>query len=308
MVNRRGQLILIGAVLLATVIFGLSFLLNSMLYAGATATGSTTAAVGEADQIGFEVQRGVRPLVIRVNHAARNITASGLATAVNSNVTRFSKLYGESKAAAGSTAVAVAYDNATSEFGTRIVQVQDAEFLDPSGDLDWKPVDDSAAVGWFTVNVDLENSTVNPAVFNVSNSSNQIDYTLERNGTNVTVTSDPDWTGPVSTECGETGGRVLLDMFAGTAYTSDCAFNGTGRLSGMVEEIRIDHGDRIEGRFSIVANRSATPVGHCTTGTPVTDPCRVPAVWTANLSVSVTGQQVRYDNAFNLSVYPGAGS
>jgi hypothetical protein len=307
--NTRGQLILVGALLLATIIFGVSFLLSSVVFTDVAGAGESAAAVGQVDQIDEEMRRGTGSLIVRVNHRQRHLNATEIATAVESNVTRFSRLYGESKAAAGAVSVSVAYDNGSSELGRRIVQVGDGEYRDAEGDTDWAPVPNSpdARVGWFTANVAIENTSEDPFAITAENrSGDELDLDIARDGSNLTVTADPGWAAATMSNRTGRAGRALLDLFDGSAYTSDCSFTGVGALSGPVA-LEFEDSHRIEGRFSIVTNRSNGQVGDeyeaCDVGPPRDEPCIAPVVWSANLTTSVRSDRVSYGNAFNFSVY-----
>ncbi len=307
-VDSRGQLILVGALLLATVIFGVSVLLNSVLFTDVAGAGESAAAVGQMDHIGDEIQRGTGSLIVRVNHRQRHLNASELAAAVASNVTRFSRLLGESKAAAGPVAVSVAYDNESSELGRRIVQVADGEYSDAEGDADWVPVPDSpdTRVGWFTANVAIQNTSEDPFSIEAENDTHELDLGIARNGSNLSVSADPDWDSQTTSTCAGSAGRSLIDLFDGSAYTSDCSFPGVRTLEGPVS-IEFEDSDRIEGRFSIVANRSNGQVDDeyepCHIGLPRDEPCITPVVWRANLDTTVRSDRITYRNGLNLSLY-----
>lgn len=316
----RAQLILIGALLLATVIFGLSLLLNSLLFSGAASSGGANAAIGQTQTLEFEVQQSVRSVGLRVNHARRNVTAGQLGPAFAANVSAFSRLYDESKAAAGSATVTVRYDNASSTLGYRIVQTHDAHFTDQTADPSWTLVPDSSqtAVGWFTANVAIGNtSTGQPFVVTAENASAELTLQLTADGGNLSVESELDGPAGLATSdvtCGATSGRALVDLYDGSAYTGDCEFDGLGALEGPIG-VEFDHADRVEGRYSLVLNRSNGNFGTeyltCVdggTGRPPgdADPCYAPVIWSANLTTVVQTDRVSYENAYNLTIYRGA--
>lgn len=327
----RGQMILIGAVLLATVIFGLSFLLNSLLFAGTAGADGSMAGVTQVQTADLEVQHSLRTLAVRVNHASRNVTATEVATALESNVTAFSRLYGEAKAAAGSATVTVAYDNATSTVGDRIVQTEDADFTDNDspGTGDWWPVPysgtcpscEATALGWFTANVAVENTSTagvgaTPAFTVIARNGTgaDVEYTVTKDGGNLTIDADASWqssTPPVT--CGATAGRALIDFYDGSAYTGACEFPGVGALDGPTA-VRFENPESIEGQYSLVVNRtydrlSATSDTYkpCN-GLPAgaADPCVAPVIWSANVTTTIHNDRVSYESAYNLTVYAEA--
>lgn len=310
----RAQLILAGALLLAAIVFGVSFLLSSVLSAGATAGGGAEGSMTDTERLNDEVNRGIRSLVVRVNHAGSVVTESEIEAAVAANVTQFSRLFGESKAAAGPTAVNVSFDGANSTVGYRLTQTADAEFEDYGGEADWVPIpdDQDASIGWFTANVEVRNTSSDPFTVVARNDSGaNIVIQMEENDGNLSVQSVPSYGPSRAGTCVPTGGRVLLDLFDGNAFNANCSFHGVGLLGDPIE-LEFSDADRIEGRFSIVANNSSSDHLNdeyypCTAGpATVTDPCLHPVVWSANLSTDVQSDRVTYQSSYNLSIYPGA--
>jgi hypothetical protein len=290
-------------------------MLSSVLHSGATGVGGADATVTDTDRLINEVNLGARSLVVRVNHAHWAANASEVAAAVDADVSIFADLYAESKAASGSVAVDVAFENATSRLGYRLVQTADADFSSADDDGDWEPIpkDQNATVGWFTANLDLQNTSDSPITVNASNGSRYIETEISKDQGNLSVKSTPSWAAPQADEtCEATGERVLLDLYDGTAFNSDCPFNGIALLDDPIS-IEFEDSSRIEGRYTIVANNRSTDqlddeVYHsCTDGSAtVTDPCLHPIIWSANLSTTVQSERLGYRNRYNLSIYPGA--
>lgn len=321
MVSRsdRAQLILIGALLLATIVFGLSFLLNSLLFNSAGASSPASVSVTEAEGTDFETQRSLRSLAVRVNHESRNVTAADLNATFAGNVTRFGRLLAESKATAGSTAVSVDFHNDSSRWGYRIVQAHDDDFREGTDVTStWSPVPDSpdAAVRWFTVNVnatspDIADIQANAFTIDARNDTAALDLAIwkkDQNNVSISVDGNP----PIT--CSGTDGRVLLDLYRGQAHTDDCEFTGVRSLGDPVS-LEFEEPEHMVGRYSIVVNQ--TKSSHygdeyltCTnggTGRPPNnaDPCVAPVLWTANLTTTVHSDRLAYENTYNLSVYGG---
>lgn len=324
----RAQLILIGAILVAAVIFGLSLVLNSILFAGSAGAGEVGTAITQTENVEFEIQRSVRSLAVRVNHAGRNRTADEVAADLEANVTDFARLYAESKTAAGSAIVSVAYQNTTSTVGYRIVQDHDDDFTDNDspGLTDWYPVPHSGvcsscedtAIGWFTANVKVGNTSQggvgNPA-FSVlaDNGSEHVRLTLTRDGGNLSVDPSTSLPGsPPEVTCGASSGRALLDLKSGSAYTGTCEFTGIGALSGTTS-VRFEDPEAVEGKYSIVVNETYDRLGPSSDtyrpcpgrGPDEADPCVTPVIWSANLTTTVQNDRVTYSNDYNVSVYGG---
>lgn len=320
--RERAQLILIGAILLATIIFGLSLLLNSVLFTGSSGASSADAALADTDVADFEVQRGARELIVRVTHAERNVTEADVRSNVERNVTQFSRLLAEAKAASGSVAVNVTYDDASSRLGYRIVQAHDADFTDADGTPDWTPAPafPDTTVGWFTANVNVANTSGNalPSIFTVraSNGSESVEVGLNRSGANMTVAVTKSWTPGITntTTCGSANGRVLVDIYRGSGFTDGCEFTGIDVFDGPTR-VTFENGGLIEGQYELVVNRSTPNIGNpavhreCVDGfgdgrpPAEADPCVAPVIWAANLTTTVHGDGVSFETSRNLTIY-----
>lgn len=326
----RAQLILIGAILIATIIFGLSVLLNSLVFTGASGASSAGASLDETDLADFEIQRNVRAVIVRVNHADRNVTfgpPGDLEIQISENVTRYSRLLAESKAASGSIAVDVSYNNSTSRSGYRIVQAHDDDFTDMDGNPSWVPVPGPGApwstpdtnVGWFTANVNVANTTGTPFRIFADNGSRELEIELTPTGpsnSNLSVETNLSPPGATATTaCASARDRVLLDLYRGNGFVDGCEFVGIDNLTGAVS-VEFENADQIQGKYEIVINRSNARMNHgsptyqpCVdaVGTPLpaieADPCVAPVIWSANLTTRIDGDGIDFENSYNLSLY-----
>lgn len=302
---RRGQLILVGAVLVATIIFGLSLLLNSVLFTGAAGQNAATADVADVDQVDFEIKRGVRSTVLRVNHHGRNVSGPDRGAMVTRNVTLYSRLFAESRAAAQPVSINVTFDNASSEYGSRVVQDLDDTFTSQAGGSDWDPIGSThrTDVGWATLNLEVSNTSEFSGELHFENASgDSIEYEFFRDGNNITVED-----GVNSVECESEADRVLLDLRHGSSSTDDCTFRGIEELDGPVS-LSIDAGDNLVGKYEfVVEDRPPATTARFRDclhpSTDPTDPCTTPAVWSANVTTSVVGDSISYENEYDLSIY-----
>jgi hypothetical protein len=311
--DRRGQLILIGALLLATVIFGVSVLLNSTLYSGMAGAGDVDGAIDRTDRLTFEAKRGVRSLLVRVNHRGRSVTGNQAVTAAAGNVSRYGQLLAESAATGGPMALNLTLNESSSSVGYRVVQVADGEFTDEPGNgaFDVVPHSLGARIGWATMNVEVANVT-GPFTVTAGNATEVIEYEFDQTpaGNLSVAVSLP--SGSTTATCVETNGRVLLDLYDGVGYRSNCTFDGFGRFDDPMN-LSFEDGDRAVGRYSVVASdvsfAQVPPAYRECTDTPTpaeSDPCAHPVVWTANFTMGIQTDSLDYRNRFNLSVYPGA--
>jgi len=304
----RGQLILVGALLLATVIFGLSLLLNSMLFTGATGDTGAGAAVEETNHLDFDVELSARELLVRLNHGDRNRTATELGDVAENQVSNFSRALAESKARSSSMAVNVTYNNDSSSFGRRILQTENADISDDDGDLDWTPVDGDARVGWFSLNVNGSATDSGDGISIVArNGTSGKDVTLDltMNDTGIEVDSKPSWGAKVSDFCGAERSQILLDLYAGSGFTDNCEFPGIGTLDRPTT-IEVDADGEFYGKYAIVTNSSTSTIeAHtdpCGPGIPA-DPCAAPAIWEATVTTIAQGDSVQFATTDNVTVY-----
>ncbi len=317
----RAQLVLAGAVVIAAVIIGLSLLLNSILYTETTGSESVNSRIDAAKVSDFEFRKGVRSLILRVNHAGWNLSGSEVQDNVRGNVSLYSHLLAETHAKNRPIGLNVSYHDTNTKMGLRIVQDSDANLTANDGTEVWRPVPVKQQVGWFTMNVDLANTSEDVFRVVAENNSNpmptRLTFRMNRtvNGTlQVNQTLDPPGPGDMefSTECDPSSGRVLLDMYAGTAFTGDCSFLGTDVLSGPsngdVYDVQFQDGKRLHGKFDIVFNKTSVPFP---VQYPVCDglapddatPCRMEVVWQANVTTAIASEELTYDNQYFIDIY-----
>jgi len=317
----RAQLILVGAIVLAVVIVGLSVVANSFFATASSGSVDVSAQSDAAVEFDYESRRGLRSLLLQLNHRNRNLTESEYATAVDDNVTGYSRLLSGSYVRSDGVAVNLTYHNDNSEFGRRLVQAEDAAITDDGGNPSWDPVStaspsDRRQVGRFVMNVDLSETSLSPAMtVEVRNGSESVRIELSRTttaaGEVLQVRSEVSYAGPTETTCAGVNDRVLLDLETGDSLPGDCEFHGVDALTGPVS-IEIGNGDSVVAKYGLVVNGSlsagTTDYDTCRNGpdlVPVDEPCTEPVVWTANVTTRFAGSEVQYVNSLNMTVYEG---
>lgn len=310
----RGQLLLVGAVILAAVIIGLVIVVNSSLFIENAGGPDATSSVGQVSNIDYNLRQAVRTVTLRVNHASASHTSPGVATRVERNVSTLSQITRITYVSSQSTVVSASYDNSSSTFGTRVVQDDDGYFTDTGtipGAGNWEPVD-GHNIGWFVMNLNVTEMEPNPVGVDVSNSDGEtVTITLERtdsSSSRVDITSSVNG-GPQSTvTCASTNGRLLLDLRSGESFTGDgCRFDGTTEIQNA-STVALSGGENAFGRYSLVANETGSvsgsggPLADCTSSASDV-PCRSPVVWSANVTVTVGNSNSAYENSHNVSVY-----
>lgn len=313
--RERAQMILVGGVAIAVIIVGLAVIINTVVYSEATITSESTNQLDEAREFDHESRKGMRTLVLRLNHRDRNYTASHHTNDVVRNVTNYSRLLGQSYANSQAAYVEIEYHNDSSGWGQRIVQKADSGVTsDATDDADWEPMSSGPKrkVGWFTMSVDVDDTSKHPGYVNVTNATGAwVNVSINRTGNGpgalVNVTSNVSHAGNTTTQCNPSRGRVLFDFVQGETYTGSCSFNGTDEVAPPYTSIVVTNGTNIVGKYEIVVNDSISSPGwtRCsTTGPPGTQPCSSPVIWTANVTAAFHGSDAEYANRFNVSVYP----
>lgn len=310
----RGQLLLVGAAVLALVIIGIVVVVNTALFTENVEAPGVSSGVTQVSEIDYNLRQAVRTLTVRVNHQSVNHTSSGIETQVERNITNLSQATRATFVASESTVVTADYNPGSSTLGTRVVQEQDGYLTDDgteSGQPQWQPVD-GHNIGWFVLNLNVSEMENVPVHANVSNSTGaSVNVTMEKvNATSpdVNITTSVSGGPQFTTTCDPSSGRLLIDVRSGESFTDDsCQFNGTTEITNA-STANFDDGDHVRGSYSLVANESggvSDVVGGlptCLSSGPAA-PCRSPVVWSANVTIGVSSSEVAYENTHNISVY-----
>jgi hypothetical protein len=303
----RAQLLLLGSVTIALVVVGLTVLVNTVLFTESIGSSSLDNRIDETSEYDSEVITGVRSLTFRIGHNSWGITESQLRGWIAENVTRYSHAMGMSYAVSRPVAVSVEYSNA-SELGNRTVQNGDSNITSSGGNERWEMVDDKT-VGWFTLNVDLRDTDRAPTHFNATNATggDWVNISVNRTGAGtITVESVQDGGGSVTTTCSSVDGRVLLDLYAGTALTntsSACSFIGTGTVDGP-HRVSVTNGDAVVGKYSLVTREAVSGYPSCADASAgQQEPCVSPVLWSVNVSMAFEGESINYANTYSVDIY-----
>jgi hypothetical protein len=311
----RAQLVLVGASAIGIVLIAMTTVLNSAVFTENVARGSADEVAGDVQEFDRGAIRDVRSVALRVNHDYEYRTAPGhsgeanLTTDVKANVSSYSDLLAESYADTGSVYVNVSPAGET--MGSRIVQNEDNDFQDdPDAGAplaDWTPVTGPFRIGWFVMNVDVQNvSKTNPVEFELTAGSDVLSITLRQTSDgDLDVRSDINGGNVSDVTCQPTNGRVLLDLADGTSYTGDCTFNSTEHLTPPYNQLEIFDGDRGHGKYDLVVNRSdpsSIDAQPCVSGR---EPCRSVAVWSVNFETHYRTQSIGYTRNHTVEVYGG---
>lgn len=309
---RRAQLILVASIAVAVVVLSLALVMNSLLVVETNTPGKTADRVDNTQTFDHEARRGTQSLILRLNHFERNWTGSTLASNVSNNVSVYSQILAESQVRSQSVFVNVTYHNHTSDYGYRLVQVEDGVVKEPdsTSDGDWDVTDEDRAVGWFTMNVNVTRTDLanDPVIVEATNETGD-SVTISVNKTSermVTVESNPDFGSSTTVRCDAPRGRILLDFVEGSTLSEGCNFTGIGALEQPME-VEFEDGTNVQAQYEVVVDDlDRTDLGYewChATRQPRNEGCVAPAVWNATLSTTFQSERVTYRNEYNVSVY-----
>ena len=318
--NRRGQLLLVGAVVLAIVIVVLSLVVNTVLFTQNTNAEGVSAQVENVEEFEFETGKTTRSILLRVNHAAHERNVTALQEHVSQSIRNYSDALERSTATSG-TAYANASDWLTIRNGTRLIQPDDRDFnstnsTDPDPE-NWEPISagNETDIGWYLLNVDLRNVSAQQAQINITGDSEYLEYSMNRsengNGNNLSVAVSNASTAWGTVNCTTTGGRVLVDLVDGDASLGQCSFPGIEDTLEPPYDVEIENGDRIYGTYSIVTGTewdahpwTTSTFPECD-GNSSADTCSTPAVWNGSINLTYTSSTVQYAQQRNVTVYGG---
>lgn len=310
--RRRAQMILVGAVTLAAVIIGLTVVVNSNFVNQTNPVSEVSSQIDEAREFEHESRKGSRSLVVRLNHRHRNLSGSELGAIVDRNLTVYSQLMSESYVSLRGEYVNLTYNNESSAFGSRVVQASDGKVtaaVDAPGNGTWTIGESSEArnLGWFTMNVNVEETSEVPMWINVSNTTGHwVNTSVNRTaGNDLRIASNVSHGGNATAVCDPSRDRVLLDFLDGSAFTGECQFNGTSSIAPPYT-VDVSGGRNVVAKYELVYNESVSSTAYqpCTGNDVAPDhPCRTQVVWTANVTTAFAGSELTYTNDYNVSVY-----
>lgn len=316
--DRRGQLLLVGAVVLAIVIVVLSLVVNTVLFTQNADAEGVSAEIENVEEFGFEVGTSTRSILLRVNHAAHERNVTTLQANVSQSIQNYSDALERSYATSG-TVYATASTWLTTRNGTRLIQPYDRNFTDRTGNGNWIVVSSTneTDIGWYLLNVDLRNVSAQQANVTITGSSDSLEYSMNRSeggdGNNLTVAVSNSTTDLGTVNCTATGGRVLVDLFDGEGSFGRCTFDGIDDTLQAPYNVSIENGDRLNGTYSIVTETAWAGGSHPWNGSnfpdcegdPTATTCSTPVVWNGSITLTYESRTVQYAQERNITVYGG---
>jgi hypothetical protein len=208
----RGQLLLIGAVAIALLIFGLAIVLNSVLYTSTVSPQAASDGTANAEMYRDAVERDVGGLMRSLANGSDYVAEDRF----RSNLTDYEARLAESAAASGPGTVSIEYDSGGSVTGARVRQTSQADFDSASGAEDWVVADRVSSLDSFNITVEKLPQTT-------SGKSREFQIRAEE-------TSGSDiWQLNVYYDKTMGSGEVVFESFDGVSTSTICAFSASNR-------------------------------------------------------------------------------
>jgi hypothetical protein len=295
----RGQLLLVAALGLAVAFVVLAVVLNAVVFTENLATqnhGRTDDAVAFQNA----VDDGVGGLLVGVNDHDNSDYAE-LSTAFRAGVGRWSantSLLAASDGRIAETTVA------SVENGTQVIQSESRAFTNENGLADWTAATGVEETRRFRMVVSQTDSA-NPFRAQVSNGSETWTVQVEENGTATDVTVLEDGTPQITHT--ETGDTVEIDLTEGSVNGTE--YENWTFAAGVPAgyDISYENGDTATGRYVFVVDRLRVamlddlPADTYYSRNSGEYPTTIPAIYRANLSVSVLRSTLTYETSVDVA-------
>lgn len=316
--RQRGQVLLVGAVVLAFIVLALVPVFNGVFAPDSAGSNEPREVADGPVTVRQEHQTTARELAVRVGHRDVYADATPVLEAVSAALGNFTRLSAEASVEDRDRFVETTLNESApgTVVGTRVVQREYGDFTKPvpGHPPDWTPVGPGlvSELGWFVTRLDTTNlSRDDPLVVRVANDSHETTVEIRRqdgsNDVRLSVGGDLETTAEPIT-CDATAGQVVLDLHRGRSGDADCTFPGFEGLDGPVT-VAFEDGDGARGVYELVVDDEASlqnQVDACVGGSAVPDePCHSPVLWQLSLDTTVSGGRTTYTNSMNVSVYGG---
>lgn len=311
----RGQLVVVGAIVLATLIIGLVPVYNAVFAADSAGNGEPTELTETALAVEDATVEQARGVAIRVGHGQPFADEDVLVDRYDAALQNGTAALGEATVQGTDHGLNVSFDPGTpgTVNGTRVVRTTRGGVLSPAGADDWTVANDTR-LGWAVVRLGATNlsrgESLDITATDADNASRHLTVSLERtdasNDIRVTVSGTIGAT-PEDVTCEPSGGEVVIDLYRGRSATQDCRFVGLRQVTGPVN-LTVEDGDAARGTYEFVVRGGSTlhggvldckvpPAGQ------LSQPCRSPVLWTVALETQITGERATYTTTTNVSVY-----
>lgn len=295
----RGQLILVGAVVIAIALVGVVVVLNGVLYTENVANREPISSTTDARDAQTLVHGDIGSLVHRVNYDRRYDSPSAVRTAVDDSVARYGALIG--LRLSRRTPASVTLEVTDETVGKGVEHDSGGNFTDARDDANWT-VARNADVRRYVVWVNRSSLSSDPgAAFAITTTNGTADWTLAiyRNATDVVLRTNGSTT-PTSS-CTVADERVRIDLRNGTA--PGCSFTfAEGVGDGF--EVRYRNGTNASGNYSIVFNGTdATVPSNSVTTDSLDSPYRTYVVYDFGVRLRYATPELTYGTLLHTTLY-----
>lgn len=320
MTRSRGQLVLVAGLGIAVVFVALALLLNTVIYAENLATRGADPGGGEVLAYQQAAVSGGEGVVAHANeynysgYDAVNRRVAADVRAWSANASRYAVL--------DAGAASVTLVNVTN--GTTIAQDQHRQFVNETGDRDWRLAADVTGVRRFELNVSRSSLHSRSGVFpdastllgsgafrvSVSNASASVDVAVFRDtASGDVVVQTVNASGDVTGSCAVDADHARVDLTEGRVGGEDCDALDVPGVEGAFE-VAYENGDQVEGVYGLVVDEERSDVVAALGTDPYEAhgsgvPYAVPGVYSATLRVSVATPSVTYEG--NVTAAPEDG-
>ncbi|WP_134672003.1 DUF7261 family protein [Halorussus marinus] len=298
----RGQLLLIGAVVLAIAVVGLVVVLNTVLYTQNVTNREALDATADAAALEASVVAEIPGLVGRANRNATYASAGAVRDAINETVARYGALVGTSVTRRRPASIGTRVAGRES-VGLVVGHDDDGRpFTDRDGDAEWT-VADPATVQRYRMRVDAGSlATSDEEAFRVRVASGGDEWTMRIHADGSDVALDrvaPD--GSVTTcTMSPADGAVDVDFVNGTA-AEGCEFEFGAGVSEPYE-LGYANATNATGRYRLVLDGTDASLGAVETAAPWASPYRSYAVDALAVNVTYATPELRYRTTTNLTI------
>lgn len=296
----RGQLILVGAFIIAAAFIVLALVVNSAIFTENLATRDDVPGSQDALEFRDEVRQGVGGIIEDTNQD--NVRT---ASDAEDGVIEIGAITGIDQSTRNRI---VNVSHVSTATGIKIAQDQSRELTNNATDADWTLATDANRTRNVQFNITEFNGFVSgdfTLVLNESGSPSEWRMTVNASGGDAMVTVDPPTASPASCERDSSGG-VTIDVTAGTADGEPCpalsrlsdgtkmAF-GTGIAPGY--NVSFENGDAVNGTYSMILEDDGfaspfDPAGQNNFGDPPDEPYHTDRI---DIPAAVYSMTVHYE-------------
>ncbi|SIR13056.1 hypothetical protein SAMN05421858_1535 [Haladaptatus litoreus] len=296
----RGQLLLVGAVVIAISLVAVVVVLNTVLYTENVTNSEPIATTGDARDIALVVDGDIEPVVHRTNYAERHDSAAESRTAVAESIAEYETLLGVTVARRTPASLHVEVSNQT--VGNGVEHDSGAAFVDAANESNWTLARNADVRRYlFSVNRSSLATTDSDAFrIQVEGRSENWNLSVLRQDDDVVLRTDGS-TVAASSTCTVTSEQVRIDLRNGSA--SECSFPFADGV-GDDYDIEYENGANASGTYSVLFNGTDAEIPPSSVNSESSEsPYRTHAVYELDARLTYTTPELTYRTTFNATLY-----